>query len=559
MNNTITELNISDIQINDRFRKDFGDLEELARSIKEVGLLQPIGVTPGNRLIFGERRLKAYRDVLGRTTIPVRVIDIESMLHGQFAENEFRKDLAISERVAIVNALRSFSHGGDRKPDQVRNCENDSLTVEDAAKRVGFGKDSFYRAKEAVEKGVPELVNAMDSGKLSINAAHKLAQAESDEQEECLQSDFNGKKPMAHSVEKSLHEIRRRRDGKPVSLPLGPMSINEANVGDCRDLIPKLSDNSINLSVTSPPYADQRKGMYPGVPENEYPDFTVDWMGKLWDKLTDDGSVLIVIRPHLKNGVISDYVLRTRLALREFGWKECEDLIWFKPDGGNATGSNRRPRRSFEHILWFSKTHDPYIDPKACGGWSDRLAFFGKNRFGLGPNKPYHNGQSTEKKSGRSRSADVIHMPVANVTKGRMHPAMFPIQLAEHLIKTFCPKDGTILDPFAGSGSTLIAAKQLGRQFYGFDIMPEYVEIAQQRLATINEETEVRNFDYLHQELKMLLEECLESGGLTSKRHVQTRLRIFQYSQFVAFEITLASMPPKLRDFYESLPPTLAA
>lgn len=559
MNNKITELNISEIQINDRFRKDFGDLEELAGSIKEVGLLQPIGVTPGNRLIFGERRLRAYRDVLGRTTIPVRIIDVDSMLHGQYAENECRKNFTISERVAIVNALRSYSHGGDRKSDQVRNSDNDSLTLAEAREKVGFGKDSFYRAKEAVEKGIPELVNAMDSGKLSINAAHKLAQAESDEQEECLQTDFNGKKPTAHVVEKSIRKIRGERNCKTASLPLGPLSINEAHVGDCRNLIPNLSDNSISLGVTSPPYADQRKGMYPGVPENEYPDFTVDWMGKLWDKLTDDGSVLIVIRPHLKNGVISDYVLRTRLALREFGWKECEELIWFKPDGGNATGSNRRPRRSFEHILWFSKTHDPYIDPKACGGWSDRLAFFGKNRFGLGPNKPYHNGQSTEKKSGRSRSADVIHMPVANVTKGIMHPAMFPIPLAEHLIKTFCPKDGTILDPFAGSGSTLIAAKQLGRQFYGFDIMPEYVEMARQRLATIKEETEVRDFDYFREELRMILEDCLELGGPTSKRHVQQCLRIFEYSQFVDFESTLASMPPKLRDFYESLPPTLAA
>jgi DNA modification methylase len=559
MNKQTTDIKISDIHVSDRFRKDHGDLKELAQSIAELGLLQPIGVTPDNRLVFGERRLKAVRDILGWETIPVLVIDIDSMLHGQYAENEHRKDFTISERVAIVNALRSYSHGGDRKSDQVRNGDNDSLTLAEAREKVGFGKDSFYRAEDVVERGIPELVDAMDSGKLSINAAHKLAQAESDEQEECLQIDFNGKKPTAHSVEKSLHEIRRRRDRKITSLPLGPLSINEAHVGDCRNLIPNLSDNSISLGVTSPPYADQRKGMYPGVPENEYPDFTVDWMGKVWDKLTDDGSVMIVIRPHLKNGVISDYVLRTRLALREFGWKECEELIWFKPDGGNATGSNRRPRRSFEHILWFSKTHDPYIDTKACGGWTDRLAFFGKNRFGLGPNKPFHSGQSNEKKSGRSRSADVIHMPVANVTKGLMHPAMFPIPLAEHLIKTFCPEGDTVLDPFAGSGSTLIAAKQLGRQFYGFDIMPEYVEIARQRLATFNEVTEVRDFDYFRQELRMLLEDCLELGGPQSKQHVLNCFKIIQSSQAVDFEITLASMPPKLREFYESLPLTLAA
>ena len=90
MNKNTIEIKISDIQISDRFRKDHGDLEELAQSISELGLLQPIGVTPDNRLVFGERRLKAVRDILGRETIPALVIDIDSMLHGQYAENEYR-------------------------------------------------------------------------------------------------------------------------------------------------------------------------------------------------------------------------------------------------------------------------------------------------------------------------------------------------------------------------------------------------------------------------------------------------------------------------------------
>ncbi|PHQ34769.1 site-specific DNA-methyltransferase [Rhodopirellula bahusiensis] len=281
---------------------------------------------------------------------------------------------------------------------------------------------------------------------------------------------------------------RERRPAISITEALQPApKVNSVEVGNCCELISRLPDESVNLAVTSPPYADQRKRMYPGIPEKEYPDFTVEWMGKLWSKLADDGSVMIVIRPHLKKGVISDYVLRTRLALRDYGWKECEELIWFKPDGGNATGSNRRPRRSFEHILWFSKTHDPYIDTKACGKWSDRIGFEGKNRFGMGPNKPHHKGHLTELKSGNSRSADVIDVPVAKVTRGVMHPAMFPIPLAEHLIKTFSPEGGTVLDPFAGSGSTLLAAKQLGCQFYGFDIMPQFVELARKRLNDSND------------------------------------------------------------------------
>lgn len=63
-----------------------------------------------------------------------------------------------------------------------------------------------------------------------------------------------------------------------------------------------------------------------------------------------------------------------------------------------------------------------------------------------------------------------------------MHPAMFSIRLAEHLIKTFSPEGGAVLDPFPGSGITLLAAKQLGCQFCCFEIMPQFLELARQRL-----------------------------------------------------------------------------
>src|ERR1039457_4275411 len=92
-------------------------------------------------------------------------------------------------------------------------------------------------------------------------------------------------------------------------------------------------------------------------------------MAALRPKLTGDGSVLIVIRSHVRDGVVSDYVLKTRLALRNDGWKECEELIWLKPNAP-PLGSDYRPRRTWEHILWFSKTPKPYIDLRANGSYS---------------------------------------------------------------------------------------------------------------------------------------------------------------------------------------------
>ena len=99
-------------------------------------------------------------------------------------------------------------------------------------------------------------------------------------------------------------------------------------------------------------------------------------MSALAPKMRPDGSVFVVIRPHLRGGVLSDYVLRTRLALREAGWHECEELIWLKPDAP-PLGSLKRPRRTWEAISWFSRCAQPYCDLKACGKESDRLGFEG--------------------------------------------------------------------------------------------------------------------------------------------------------------------------------------
>lgn len=248
--------------------------------------------------------------------------------------------------------------------------------------------------------------------------------------------------------------------------------------GDCRELIPGLPEGAINLCLTSPPYAEQRKGKYPSVTEAEYPQFTVDWMAALWDKLADDGSVLIVIDPNVKNGVMSNYIRRTEDALCDFGWKQHLTNIWYKRNRP-PLGHTGWPRHSWEWILWFSKTATPFCDPCACGTPSDRLSVQ-EIRYSHSPHG------KKQKKSGTARVPDVLvwDVPIGGNEHGLDHPAMFPLKLAEKLIPTFCRPQGTVLDPFAGSGTTLVAAKQLGCNYYGFDLVETYCAIARQRLAT---------------------------------------------------------------------------
>lgn len=176
----ITELKIEDVSVKERFRKDFGDIELLANSINSIGLLHPVVVNSNNELICGGRRLKAFQ-FLGKVTIPARVIDIDSIILGEYAENEVRKDFTVSERVAIGEAVEvelGERRGGDQKS-KCKILHNDpnegSKTIEIAAQKSGFrNKETYRQAKKVVETATPELVEAMDSGRVKPSVAEKL-------------------------------------------------------------------------------------------------------------------------------------------------------------------------------------------------------------------------------------------------------------------------------------------------------------------------------------------------------------------------------------------------
>jgi site-specific DNA-methyltransferase (adenine-specific)/site-specific DNA-methyltransferase (cytosine-N4-specific) len=285
-------------------------------------------------------------------------------------------------------------------------------------------------------------------------------------------------------VAERLREIQeRRQQSRPVRIKKrgGPVLH-----GDCLDVIPTLEDGSISLVVTSPPYAEQRAGHYEGIPEEDYPDFTFQWMDALRPKLTNDGSVLIVIRPHLRGGVISDYVLRTRLALRDAGWHECEELIWYKTKSP-PLGSKLRPRRAWESILWYGKCPQPYSDLKACGKPSKDLGFVGSIKFadqGVSEKTGWHPCvASYGYGEGVARISDVFLAPPGCEDPGVDHPAVFSQALAEQLIRTFSQAGDLVLDNFCGSGQTLLAAKGCGRRYLGIEREARYVRIALGRLG----------------------------------------------------------------------------
>ncbi|GIU75780.1 MAG: hypothetical protein KatS3mg004_2867 [Bryobacteraceae bacterium] len=190
----IIEIPCDQIRIGERHRKDMGDLEVLAASIATEGLLQPVGITEENLLVFGERRLRAVRDVLKQATIAARIVRVSSILAGEYAENEIRKDFTPSERVAIGKAIEAEigNRQGQRSDRGLPlNCAEVTPGVETrqiAADKAGFdSKDTYERAKKVVEKAVDEVVAQMDAGDLSISAAAVIAEQPPEAQREIVQ------------------------------------------------------------------------------------------------------------------------------------------------------------------------------------------------------------------------------------------------------------------------------------------------------------------------------------------------------------------------------------
>jgi len=116
----LKELKITDIKVDHRNRKDMGDLTSLADSIRQDGFLQPIGFTEKLELVFGERRLRAHRDILKKKTVLARIVDVPSIIAGEYTEQQIRKDFTPSEGVAIAKVM-------EKQVDKRRGQKTDKL------------------------------------------------------------------------------------------------------------------------------------------------------------------------------------------------------------------------------------------------------------------------------------------------------------------------------------------------------------------------------------------------------------------------------------------------
>ena len=261
--------------------------------------------------------------------------------------------------------------------------------------------------------------------------------------------------------------------------------------GDCLSILPTLPDNSIDLIVTSPPYADNRKHTYGGVKPDEYVAWFLPISAELKRVLKPSGTFILNIKEKVVEGERHIYVLETILEMRKQGWIWTEEFIWHKKNSYPGKWPNRF-RDAWERCLQFNKEKKFHMYQDnvrvPMGDWAktrlknlsetDKRRDESKVKSGFGKNVSNWLGRETV------YPTNVLHL--ATESNNRKHSAAFPLDLPKWFIKLFTQEGDVVLDPFVGVGTTALAAQALGRQYLGIEIMPEYVNIAEEALAKVS-------------------------------------------------------------------------
>lgn len=306
---------------------------------------------------------------------------------------------------------------------------------------------------------------------------------------------------------------------------LGPHRLLVGSAADPASVARLLDGAVINLAFTSPPYAEQRaydeSTEFRPVPPDEYVDFFEPFAANVATHLAADGSWIVNIRAAAEQLDVPLYVMDLVIAhVRRWGWHYSADFCWRRPAVPRSV--ERRFKNGFEPIYQFTlgewkfrpenvrtpSDNVPYSPGEvvntswdrtqgSVGGGAGAFAPAQRRRArrgGVMPNSEQHMGSDAENPLGvREGLAYPSNLLPPFNSEALGHPAAFPVGLAAFFVDAYTDAGDVVFDPFAGSGSTLVAAHSRNRIGYGVELSPMYADIVCKRFETSCDITPMRN------------------------------------------------------------------
>ena len=266
----VERISIDSVIVTSRTRKDFGDISSLAESISAVGLLQPIVINENNELVDGQRRILACIK-LGIRQIPFYRVSLKQIILGEFHANSNRKDFTSSERVVISNAVEKYLREHSRGVGRPRSSQTADENIKDSVPSPDLNTDvtknyvvnltTFSgRLKDNVSRYLGVTRNTLEKEKKIINATEQNPESFDE-----LRRRVDQKKI---SVDKAFHEIQKQIKKDQILASVrnrtsNPSTNNIALInGDFREQSKIITNDSIDLIFTDPPYASEYISLY---------------------------------------------------------------------------------------------------------------------------------------------------------------------------------------------------------------------------------------------------------------------------------------------------------
>ena len=279
-----------------------------------------------------------------------------------------------------------------------------------------------------------------------------------------------------------------------------------AYLGDTLQLIKNLPDESVNLIMTSPPFALRRKKEYGNVDSKVYVEWFLRFAKDFHRVLKDDGSLVIDIGGSWNKGLPtrSIYHFELMIALvKEFNFHLAQDFYWYNtaklPSPAEWVTVRRiRVKDAVNCVWWLSKDPFPKANNKqVLKPYSNSMKDLLKNGYKAKLRPSGH--EISEKFSVEHKGAIPPNLlQIANTESNsyylracreagiKPHPARFPKALPEFFIKFLTDKEDIVLDPFAGSNVAGEAAEGLKRKWISFELVEEYLESSKFRFKAVD-------------------------------------------------------------------------